>query len=1071
MRMRFACIATGVLMTMGVFAQPPLLMNYQGRILSGTNLLQGAVDLSLRLYANPAGGALLYEDTGTVTVVDSVYATYLGDGTSAGDLVTALSLPAVYLELVVNGTVLSPRERLASVPYALQALAAAQHTELDPAFGASVAAGITAAHTTRWETAYGWGDHGAAGYLTSYAESDPLWAGASNAYYTAAQADAVFATGTPVYVESDPVFGASVAAGITGAETTRWETAYSWGDHGAAGYLTSYTETDPLWSSASNAYYTAAQADAVFATGTPIYVESDPVFGASVAAGITGVETTRWETAYSWGDHAGAGYLTSFVETDPQWAGASNAYYTATQVDAAFATGMPLYVESDPAFSVSVAAGITGVETLRWETAYGWGDHGAAGYLTSYAESDPQWSGASNAYYTAAQADAVFATGMPLYVESDPAFAASIAASITSAETSRWETAYGWGDHGAAGYLTGFTEVDPLWSGASNAYYTAAQADAAFATGTPVYVESDPVFSTSVAAGITSSETARWETAYGWGDHGTAGYLTSFTEVDPLWSAASNAYYTAAQVDAVFATGTPVYAESDPAFSVSVAAGITSVETTRWETAYVWGDHGAAGYLTSFTEADPLWSAASNAYYTAEQADAAFATGTPVYAESDPAFSASVAAGITSTETTRWETAYSWGDHGAAGYLTSYTETDPLWSSASNAYYTAAQADVAFATGTPVYVESDPAFSASVAAGITSTETTRWETAYGWGDHGAAGYLTGYTETDPLWSAASNAYYTAAQVDAAFATGTPLYVESDAVWAGASNLYYQRSEADALFATGAPLYVESDAVFAAAVAAGITSLHTTRWETAYGWGNHGAAGYLTSFSESDPQWAAASNSYYTAAQADARFSTGTPVYVESDALYAVSVAAQITASHTSRWETAFGWGNHATNGYMTGAASSNSFVRKTGDSVSLGPGGLVVGATQLVVLANGNVGIGTATPTNQLAVNGSIKAREVIVTANNWPDYVFDPDYRLAPLRDVQAFIAEKGHLPGVPSAATVEQEGVPLGEFGATLLRKIEELTLHQIALEQENERLRRDLDELRASVRPVAP
>ena len=441
MRMRFACIATGVLMTMGVFAQPPLLMNYQGRILSGTNLLQGAVDLSLRLYENPAGGALLYEDTGTVTVVDSVYATYLGDGTSAGDLVTALSQPAVYLELVVNGTVLSPRERLASVPYALQALAAVQHTELDPAFGASVAAGITAAHTTRWETAYGWGDHGAAGYLTSYAESDPLWAGASNAYYT------------------------------------------------------------------------AAQADAVFATGTPVYVESDPVFGASVAAGITGVETTRWETAYSWGDHAGAGYLTSFVETDPQWAGASNAYYTATQVDAAFATGMPLYVESDPAFSVSVAAGITGVETLRWETAYGWGDHGAAGYLTSYAESDPQWSGASNAYYTAAQADAVFATGMPLYVESDPAFAASIAAGITSAETSRWETAYGWGDHGAAGYLTSYTETDPLWSAASNAYYTVAQADAAFATGTPVYVESDPVFSTSVAAGITSSETARWETA------------------------------------------------------------------------------------------------------------------------------------------------------------------------------------------------------------------------------------------------------------------------------------------------------------------------------------------------------------------------------------------------------------------------------------------------------------------------------------------------------------------------------------------------------------------------------
>lgn len=134
-------------------------------------------------------------------------------------------------------------------------------------------------------------------------------------------------------------------------------------------------------------------------------------------------------------------------------------------------------------------------------------------------------------------------------------------------------------------------------------------------------------------------------------------------------------------------------------------------------------------------------------------------------------------------------------------------------------------------------------------------------------------------------------------------------------------------------------------------------------------------------------------------------------------------------------------------------------------------GGLVVGTTQLVVLANGNVGIGTATPTNHLAVNGSIKAREVIVTANNWPDYVFDPAYRLVPLRDVQAFIAENGHLPGVPSARQIEQEGVPLGDLGATLLRKIEELTLHQIALEQENERLRRDLDALRSPARSVAP
>jgi|GEM_PF-4642415 hypothetical protein len=924
-------IAVGLWLAVSVHAQPPLLINYQGRILSGTNLLQGAVELQLRLFAAASGGPVLYEDTGTVTVVDGVYGTLLGDGTASGDLLTALSQPAVYLEMVVNGTTLAPRERLASVPYALKALEALPQVE-----------------------------------------------------------------------------------------------------------------QDPRWSGASNLYYLRTEADVQFATGTPVYAESDPIFGASVAAGITSTHTARWETAYGWGDHAGAGYLTSFAEADPLWAGASNAYYTAAQVDAAFATGAPVYVESDPAFSSSVAADITGAETARWEAAYGWGDHAGAGYLTGFAEADPLWAGASNAYYTAAQVDAAFATGAPVYVESDPAFSASVAAGITSAETSRWETAYGWGDHGSVGYLTGFTELDPLWSLASNSYYTAAQADEVFATGTPVYVESDPMFGASVAAGITGVETLRWDTAYGWGDHGAAGYLSSYTETDPLWTGASNSYYTSGQVDARFATGMPVYVESDPVFGASVAAGITSTDTTRWETAYGWGDHGGAGYLTSFTEVDPLWSSASNNYYSAAQADALFATGLPVYVESDPAFAASVAMGITSAQTGRWETAYGWGDHATAGYLASFSETDPLWSAASNAYYTAAQADAVFATGTPVYAESDPMFGASAAAGITSAQTSRWETAYGWGDHAGAGYLTGFTETDPRW-------------------------------AGASNLYYQRTEADALFATGAPLYVESDAVFTAAVAAGITSLHTTRWETAYGWGDHGAAGYLTGFSEGDPHWAAASNAYYTAAQADARFSTGTPLYVESDALYAASVAAQITAAQTGRWETAFGWGDHAAAGYTTGAASSNSFVRQAGDTMAgaliLPAGGLVVGTTQLVVLANGNVGIGTATPTNHLAVNGSIKAREVIVTANNWPDYVFDPAYRLVPLRDVQAFIAENGHLPGVPSARQIEQEGVPLGDLGATLLRKIEELTLHQIALEQENERLRRDLDALRSPARSVAP
>ena len=103
-----------------------------------------------------------------------------------------------------------------------------------------------------------------------------------------------------------------------------------------------------------------------------------------------------------------------------------------------------------------------------------------------------------------------------------------------------------------------------------------------------------------------------------------------------------------------------------------------------------------------------------------------------------------------------------------------------------------------------------------------------------------------------------------------------------------------------------------------------------------------------------------------------------------------------------------------------------------------------------VVHRTGNVGIGTTNPTNKLEVAGTIRAKEVIVETTGWSDYVFAPDYRLAPLSEVEAHIAAKGTLPGIPSAAEVATQGVSVGEMQAKLLAKIEELTLRQIAQEK---------------------
>ncbi len=116
------------------------------------------------------------------------------------------------------------------------------------------------------------------------------------------------------------------------------------------------------------------------------------------------------------------------------------------------------------------------------------------------------------------------------------------------------------------------------------------------------------------------------------------------------------------------------------------------------------------------------------------------------------------------------------------------------------------------------------------------------------------------------------------------------------------------------------------------------------------------------------------------------------------------------------------------------------------------------------ILSNGNVGIGTTSPTHKLAVNGTIRAKEVIVDTG-WSDYVFDPAYRLAPLSEVEQHIKTEGHLPGIPSAREVAEHGVSMGEMQSKLLAKIEELTLHQIEQEKRIERLEADNARLAAS------
>ncbi|MBI2275708.1 MAG: hypothetical protein HYU70_18090 [Bacteroidetes bacterium] len=120
--------------------------------------------------------------------------------------------------------------------------------------------------------------------------------------------------------------------------------------------------------------------------------------------------------------------------------------------------------------------------------------------------------------------------------------------------------------------------------------------------------------------------------------------------------------------------------------------------------------------------------------------------------------------------------------------------------------------------------------------------------------------------------------------------------------------------------------------------------------------------------------------------------------------------------------------------------------------------------TERVRITNmGYMGIGTTMPTEKLSVNGNVRAKKIIVSQTGWSDYVFNADYKLKSLPEVEAFIKENKHLPEVPSAKEVEEKGISVGDNQALLLKKIEELTLYVIELKRENIEQQKEINQLK--------
>ncbi|MFC1546248.1 hypothetical protein ACFL4O_00830, partial [bacterium] len=124
-------------------------------------------------------------------------------------------------------------------------------------------------------------------------------------------------------VSSDGVITASTITATgritaAGGNSDNWNTTYSWGDHSLQTYITYYSETDPLYSTAPASGITDAGSGSVIASAEraklnyalTYYTETDPIYSVSASTQVTQVKITNWDNTYSWGDHSTAGYIT-----------------------------------------------------------------------------------------------------------------------------------------------------------------------------------------------------------------------------------------------------------------------------------------------------------------------------------------------------------------------------------------------------------------------------------------------------------------------------------------------------------------------------------------------------------------------------------------------------------------------------------------------------------------------------------------------------------------------------------------------------------------------------------------
>jgi hypothetical protein len=175
--------------------------------------------------------------------------------------------------------------------------------------------------------------------------------------------------------------------------------------------------------------------------------------------------------------------------------------------------------------------------------------------------------------------------------------------------------------------------------------------------------------------------------------------------------------------------------------------------------------------------------------------------------------------------------------------------------------------------------------------------------------------------------------------------------------------------------------------------------------------------------------------------------------VYTDLKYSIKNTTNVPADKPIIWVSSMRKDGYFT-GDVSGATLESYAVRKGGGYYApllfKSNGDLILAGAKNAI--NGNVAIGTTdTKGYKLAVNGDAMFTRIKVKSYEaWPDYVFDEQYQLPSLHDVEQYIKTNRHLPDMPAAAEVKKEGMDVEEMNRKLLQKVEELTLYIIQQEK---------------------